>query len=403
MFVAFRAYCIVFLAFSLLSCGGGGSGGGSDSNNTVKSLRVGAHYYLWFPDKFREGILRSKLSPPQEPALGIYNSRSTAVVENHISSAASAGINFFTLLWSPKNSKFNAPITDTFLNARNISKINFCLFYGTDELATQSNGGIHIIDDQAKQHFMRDLNYFADNFFSHPQYLKVDGKPVLILYLTRTLVGDYANMIKEGREVLRKRGIEVFLLADEIFWSVTGHRDGTDIAPNITSAPQAGRIALFDAIFAYNMYEGSFNQHSSYGSQSSFISDIATLYRKYLEVLPDSVSFVPYAMPGYNDRGVRLSVDHFAIPREFSPGTGETTFFREFISRLVTPFVDSRNGLVLITSWNEWSEDTAIEPMAETEFTSKDQSASGAALTQGYRYSGFGEQYLTAIRETLGG
>ena len=391
----------------MISCGGGGGGSDGESSSETPGgashdVRVGAHYYLWFPEKFNEGILRTKLSPPQEPQLGIYNSRSRAVVEQHIDSASKAGINFFTLLWSPTNSNFNNAIADTFLQARNLGSINFCLFYGTDELAARRIGGIPIIDEQAKAKFKSDLNYFADNFFSHPQYLKVDGKPVLILYLTRNLVGDYASMINEGRDLLRKRGIEVFLLADEIFWLVIGDGQNGDVIPNVSSDPQADRIGLFDAIFAYNMYEGGLSQHKGYGSESSFINDISALYQRYKAAMPSSVSFVPYAMPGYNDRGVRPSVDHFAIPREFSPGAGETTFFREFVNRLVYPYIDNRNGLVLITSWNEWSEDTAIEPTADAPFTTRDQSSSGDSLTQGYRYSGFGEQYLSAVKELFG-
>lgn len=79
-------------------------------------------------------------------------------------------------------------------------------------------------------------------------------------------------------------------------------------------------------------------------------------------------------------------MDHFAIPREFSRGGGETTFFREFINRLVYPYFDERNGLALITSWNEWSEDTAIEPAADAVFTTNYKSKNTQDLTQGYRY-----------------
>jgi len=395
----------LFLVLAFARCGAGGSDSDSGSEHSGASghdYQVGAHYYLWFPQKFKEGILRSKLNPPQEPALGIYDSSSSTVVEQHISWAKQAGIDFFTLHWSPKNTEFNSVISNSFLRAKNISDIKFCLFYETGELASSDNGGIHVIDAKAKQQFNNDLINFADNYFTNSQYLRVDGKPVLILYLTRTLVGDYAGMIKEGRELLRRRGIELFLLADEIFWQVTGHREGDDTSPNITSEPQTGRIALFDAIFAYNMYEGSLTQHSGYGLESSFISDIDALYKKYLQALPESVSFVPYAMPGYNDRGVRLYADHFAIPRELSAASGETSFFREFINRLVYPYVDARNGLVLITSWNEWSEDTAIEPAADAPFTSKDQSSGGQRLTEGYRYSGYGDSYLNATKELLG-
>ena len=384
---------------SILACGGGGGGGGSSEGGGAPpagagSYRVGAHYYLWFPQKFREGTLRARLAPPQEPELGGYSSTSVPVVEQHISWAKQYGIDFFTLTWSPTKTEFNSVISNTFLKARNIGDIQFALFYGVGDLG----GGTGIIDEPSKVLFYRDLDYFADNFFHHPQYLRVGNRPVLILYVTRTLRGDYAGMFREARKRMQERGVDLYLLADEIFWYVTGHRDGPDAGFNISSDPQSGRIALFDAIFAYNMYDASFPEHAGYGSESSFISDIKRLYDRYRAALPGNVAFVPYAMPGYNDRGVRLAVDHYPIPREWSAGSGETTFFRHFIEELVYPYVDPRNNLVLLTSWNEWSEDTAIEPAALAPFTAADQSRSGTSYTAGYRYSGFGTQYLEAVR-----
>ena len=138
------------------------------------------------------------------------------------------------------------------MKAKNISDIEFCIFYGTGDLAENQNG-IPVINDHSKTKFIADLDYFADHFFSNPQYLKVDGKPVLILYVTRYLAGDYASMFREARAHLKERGVEVFLLADEIFWSVTTHVENSATAPGITNVPQTDRIALFDAIFAYNM------------------------------------------------------------------------------------------------------------------------------------------------------
>jgi glycoprotein endo-alpha-1,2-mannosidase len=397
-----RCALLWFLALSISGCSGGkgdDSGSGTDTPSPDGYL-VGAHYYLWFPQKFHEGFLRNKLSPAQEPELGIYDSTSTAVVQQHISWAAQYGISFFTLLWNPKSSAFNHVVADTFLQARNLGDIRFCIFYNTGELAS-SRGGITVIDQAAQERFFSDLDYFADNLFSHPQHLRIGARPVLILYVTRTLTGDYAAMIRAAREHMRTRGIEIFLLADEIFWDVTTHREGPDPAPYITQDPQAERVALFDAIFAYNMYEGNRASQGGYGADSSYIGDIEALYRRYQRTLPPSGALIPYVMPGYNDRGVRPAVDHFAIPREYSLGAGEGSFFDAFAQRLVFPFVNDSIPMVLITSWNEWSEDTAIEPAAEAPFTAEDQSSSGSFFTQGYRYSGHGLAYLEAVRRSF--
>ena len=63
--------------------------------------------------------------------------------------------------------------------------------------------------------------------------------------------------------------------------------------------------------------------------------------------------------------------------------------------------LDARLPMLLVTSWNEWSEDTAIEPAALAPATVSDRSRSGSDFTQGYRYEGYGTRYLQILRENL--
>ncbi len=62
---------------------------------------------------------------------------------------------------------------------------------------------------------------------------------------------------------------------------------------------------------------------------------------------------------------------------------------------------DGHLRMVLVTSWNEWNEDTAIEPLAPAPPTAND--VAGGALTQGYTYEGFGSTYINLVRVRLGG
>jgi glycoprotein endo-alpha-1,2-mannosidase len=57
--------------------------------------------------------------------------------------------------------------------------------------------------------------------------------------------------------------------------------------------------------------------------------------------------------------------------------------------------------MIMITSWNEWNEDTAIEPLAPSGPTRNDDSASGSDYTQGYAYSGHGLRYLETLRDKV--
>ena len=53
--------------------------------------------------------------------------------------------------------------------------------------------------------------------------------------------------------------------------------------------------------------------------------------------------------------------------------------------------------MVMVTSWDDWNEDTGIEPIGDTP-TDLDDSPSGKAYTQGYTYGGEGRKALTVLR-----
>ena len=57
--------------------------------------------------------------------------------------------------------------------------------------------------------------------------------------------------------------------------------------------------------------------------------------------------------------------------------------------------------MILITSWNEWNEDTAIEPVKYSHSTDTDDSKTGKNFTKGYIYNGFDTKYLEIISDKV--
>ena len=375
----------------------------SESLATVQDEQylIGAHYYLWYPRNFGHGFLRGKLDPQQEPMQGLYDSRDVAVVEQHIAWCSQYGIDFLTLDWWPSRKEQQTVISDTILKARNIDDIKFCIFYETWSLGFDRMIGATKIDADATARMVSDLTAIADGLFDHPSYLRVGGRPVVILYLTRTLTGAFKNAIAEVRAVLAERGHNVFLVGDEVFWKVSPVVPLGRKPHPLVEDPQPSRIELFDAITAYNMYENERKSQKGYGAESTFMQDVGAKYAEYRAASSNSAYFVPSILPGYNDRGVRLNANHYTIPRQWSPGAAEGTFFEEAFDRLGFPFMDERLNMLLITSFNEWNEDTAIEPVRSAAATSKDGSPSGSAYTEGYTYSGSGLRYLEVLRDKV--
>ena len=73
------------------------------------------------------------------------------------------------------------------------------------------------------------------------------------------------------------------------------------------------------------------------------------------------------------------------------------------IREVALPHLEQRCGnIMMITSFNEWYEDTQIEATSGTASVSDtDDSESGIYFTGGDRYVDYGNLYLDILRETL--
>ena len=54
----------------------------------------------------------------------------------------------------------------------------------------------------------------------------------------------------------------------------------------------------------------------------------------------------------------------------------------------------------MITAWNDWNEDTGVQPVPGTP-TTRDDSPSGTAYTQGLTYGGEGDSAFQVLRTDI--
>ena len=358
--------------------------GCSEKIDPHKEYLVGVYYYSWFPSNWKYGYIYKFLNPKISPLLGEYSSSDINVIEKHISWSSQYGIKFWAISWWPGRKELDRTIKNYLYKAKNIKDIKFAIFYECYGLGL--NDGKITFDDNLIEKIISDFRYISKTYFRHPSYLKIDNKYVIILYITRAFSGDYKKGIKKLRDVMKDMGYDLYIIGDEIFWNV---ENNPPYKPNIE------RCKLFDAITGYNMYDWSRLFHRGYGKVSSFIRDVENIYIDYRNSL-DEVDFVPGIIPGYNDRGVRPALNHYVIPREFSPNDG--SFFEEGLNKIGMPFVDKDTNMILVTSWNEWNEGTQIEPSIISNPTSLDISENGKKYTGGYKHYGYGMKYLEIIR-----
>ena len=396
---AWAAFMLIALCLALAACGQDRGKPGPVLQD--KQYLVGATYYIWYPLNFYFGFMRGALKPAQSPSMGLYSSVDPKVAEQHIAWCSRYGIDFLAVSWWPNKPELNPAIDKGLLKAGNLKDIKFCIFYETWGVGWVEDKGATIFNQAAIDKLNADMDLIADKYFNNPSYLKINNRPVVFLYLTRTLAGDYEKAFKDLRARLRAKGHDVYFIADEIYWSVMSTRQHEQPKPFLEPKPQPERIKLFDALTSYNMYLSSRKDHGGYGAKSNWVRDISAIYEQYFDLCGPKTNFVPNILPGYNDRGCRLPMQQFVIPRQWDKGAPEGSFLGKSFDKLALPFVDPRLNMIMITSFNEWNEDTAIEPTIDAPPTNEDISKTGHEFTDGYEYYGYGAKMLEVVRDKV--
>ncbi len=333
--------------------------------------------------------------------LGKYSSTDQRVAEQHIAWASAHGIDFFALDWWPSRRNSDDVIDRGYLSARNRGDVGFCIFYEAWALNFVDESGVTVMDEEANRTLANDLVHLARKYFNKPGYLKLGGRPVVVLYLTRTMVGDVGLAIRSARERLKAEGHDVFLVADEIHWKVVPENAPIVGTFEKTEQPQPHRAALFDAITPYTVYDPANTHHAGYANATTLVRDVNDLYERYRKATSGRVPVIPSVVPGYNDRGTRLGEDHFVLPRRWQSEATSSSLLGELLDRIGYPNVDNRAPLLFVTSWNEWNEDTAVEPLVPAPATSQDAQLPAGDHTMGYQYDGDGFAALEAIRDRV--
>lgn len=346
---------------------------------------VGAYYYVWYDAaEWRKGYLGDKLAPPIRPLLGEYSSADPRVAAQHVAWASEYGIDFFAVSWAGRGSPADRYLEAGLLAAPNVGDIRFAILY--ESLLALGHRDHRVdFDDATTGRFVSDLDYLARRYFSHPRYLTLDGRPVLFLYVTRNFEGKQREAIAAARRRIEALGRAPYLVGDEVFWH----------------DPRRRRLKLFEAVTAYNMYDWPRREFTGYAAASAFLHDVTAQYRRYQRATADAgVAFVPSVLPGYNDRGVRPQANHYVIARRLAPDQDEGGLFAEALRRTGLPFLDDRNRLLVVTSFNEWHEWTQIEPTAPGPVTARDASDRDR-LTDGLAHQGYGLRHLEVLRDAV--
>jgi hypothetical protein len=334
---------------------------------------------LWWGKGFTEWTNVVKAKPlykghnqPQLPAdLGFYDLRLNDIMIQQAELARSHGVYGFCYYhyWFNGKRLLEKPI-DTMLNAGS-PDFPFMLCWANENWTRRWDG----FDDQVlmRQEYSEDddldhiqflVQYFEDN-----RYIKVDGKPVLVIYRPWLMPNPSATA-EIWREYCHKIGINLYLCH-----MVFGYGDGWD-----TLIPGFDAAIDFEPFGIRRPKEKLFSDHSTiqelFRVDSFFKSllskcgnqefNIKKLNIKSYESMFNSLRSLhdvpfkcfPSLCPGW-DNTARRGSNPSLILHDNSP-----VYFEEWYKKVINDFkpFSSEENLVFINAWNEWAEGNHLEP-----------------------------------------
>ena len=305
-------------------------------------FEVGMYYYPGWPTYTRWTVLDD--FPERRPVLGYYREGDPEVADWHIKWMVEHGVTFivYDWYWSKGARHLEHAIHDGFFNAKYHDKIKFCLLW-----ANHNAPGTSSAEDMVNV-----TNYWLDNYFLRDDYMKVDGKPVVVIFSPHRLWDDMGvNAVKaafdKSREMAKARGLNgIYFVA----CSYPG-RGGLE---NIEKAG-------YDAVSGYN--------YPSAGDNGQLVAPYADMVSGYVDFwnqIQDNTSlpYIPVTEPGWDARpwhGPNTRVR-----------TGKTPELFAQMLRNSKEFVENRKTvgpkMVLIEAWNEFGEGDYVEPHQEWGF-----------------------------------
>lgn len=345
----------------------------------TSKLMVGAYYYPWHKSHFKngEGYLRGQLKPRQEIRLGEYDDSQPEVIRQHLAWSRQANIGLWVTSWWGPGGVTDRTTRETILPTleEDQSDHKIALLYETTRWLKTANSS----NPNAFDGIRNDFGYLCQNYADHPNYYRIDGKPVVFIYRSRSLESNCA--LQKVVEAIQQSCRHQFYIVGDHVWG---------------DAPSPGSgntqsLRLLDAVTNYDVY-GNIGR-PRYATAEGVATHYDNAQRWKDRAQQYNTAFIPCVSPGYNDRAVRYETTHYEhtpLSRKLTADSPEGSLFAEQLFHAVK-IVDPAGGLIMVNSFNEWHEDTQIEP------------CDGASaylpnyLTINLDYVGYGTLYLDLI------
>ena len=277
--------------------------------------------------------------PERKPLLGYYREGDPEVADWQIKWMVEHGVTFIVYDWYWESGviQLEHALENGYFRAKYRDKIKFCLLW-----ANHNSPGTASAEDMVKV-----TRYWLDNYFLKPEYLKVDGKPVVIIFNPSRLTNDMGveavkQALAKSRDMAKERGLP------GIYFAAC-----TYCQPDIMKAiEQEG----YDALTGYN-----YPSAGDKGQKRAPYDDMVTGYQEMWNCIADNstLRYIPVAEAGWDSRpwdGPDARVRTGKSPAKFGKMLENAKRFVEQRTPTAKP------KIVLLEAWNEFGEGDYIEP-----------------------------------------
>lgn len=287
------------------------------------------------------------VAPERKPVLGWYDEANPEVVDWQIKWAVENGMSYFLVDWYwHKKYKHNDHWIQAFKRARYKSYLKWAMMW-----ANHNPPGSHSEEDQRAV-----TKFWADNYFNMPEYYRIDGKPVVMIWSPQNMNRDLGGsdgckrLLEISRQVARDAGYPgIYFVAmkwPEASW-----------APEII---QGLKDMGFDMTSIYHYMDHGGKAENQRRFHFDLVADSNAAHWRGLHqtgILP----FLPNLSTGWDDRPW-----HGDKGREIY---GRTVKHFQRICRDAKAFADE-TGIkrMVLAPLNEWGEGSYAEPCAEFGF-----------------------------------
>ncbi len=300
-----------------------------------------------------------------DPLLGeTYAAADPTVVSQQIKWAVEYGVDAFSIEWTTPRGEgccgsMEDTLDDVFLKSPDIGKVRWAIFYDFPLRLMQTSGlekyadGFDFNQPAVYSTLVEDFRRFAKKYFGNPQYLTIDGRPVIYIWATNAFQGNLEGALRDARKAAADEGYDVFIAGDEI----------------VGNAFDPHHARLFDAVTTFTFLIPGLPVHSwkDIGDAIPAVDLTFTQWQQHLQGLKvmdrqDVVNFQPAWAPQYDERRSRMNTSNpLYVP---ATSKDQVIAMAEMARKHAEPVGSQGQKFIWVNTWNCWAETTTIEPTA---------------------------------------